>query len=195
METLEEKIRRVTAEEVDIVHYDPHWPILFETERNHLRACLPPDLISRIEHFGSTAVPGLPAKPIVDILVEVADLRETRRKIVPILEDQGYEYFWRPSFDDDRPPFYAWFIKRDASGKRTHHIHMVEADSELWDRLLFRDYLIQHPGTAREYGALKMRLAEAYHGDRVAYTKAKTDFIVATTRKARRFFDGLELKV
>ncbi|MCX6565975.1 MAG: GrpB family protein [Candidatus Aminicenantes bacterium] len=185
METLEEKIQRVTAEEVDVVPYDPRWPILFEMERNHLRACLPLELIGRIAHFGSTAVPGLPAKPIVDILAEAADLAATRRKIVPILEGQGYDYFWRPSFDDDRPPFYAWFIKRDASGKRTHHIHMVERDSELWDRLLFRDYLINHPGTAREYGALKMRLGEMHRGDRVAYTRAKTDFIVAVTRKAK----------
>jgi len=188
METLEEKIRRVTAEEVDVVPYDPRWPGLFESERNHLRACLPPGLIGRIEHFGSTAVPGLPAKPVIDILVEVADLGETKRKIVPILEGQGYDYFWRPSFGDDRPPFYAWFIKRDASGKRTHHIHMVESDSELWDRLLFRDYLISHPVTAREYAALKLRLAETHHGDRIAYTRAKTEFIAGVTRKAKEYF-------
>jgi GrpB-like predicted nucleotidyltransferase (UPF0157 family) len=188
LETLEEKIRRVTAEEIAIVPYNPRWPILFEMERNHLRACLPPELIGRIEHFGSTAVPGLPAKPIIDILAEVADLGETKRMVVPILEGQGYEYFWRPSFDDDRPPFYAWFIKRDAAGRRTHHIHMVESDSELWDRLLFRDYLIAHPETAREYGALKTGLAEAHRGDRVAYTRAKTDFIADVMRKAKEFF-------
>ena len=156
-ETLEEKIRRVTAEEVAVVPYDARWPILFEMERNHLRACLPEDLVGRIEHFGSTAVPGLPAKPIVDILVEVADLQEAKRKIVPILEGQGYDYFWRPAFGDDGPPFYAWFIKRDAAGRRTHHIHMVEGDSELWDRLLFRDYLIAHPEAAAAYAALKTR--------------------------------------
>ncbi len=185
METLEEKIRRVTAEEIEVVPYNPRWPILFEMERTHLRACLPPDLVGRVEHFGSTAVPGLPAKPIVDILVEVSDLSEKKRRIVPILEGQGYDYFWRPSFDDDRPPFYAWFIKRGEGGRRTHHIHMVEADSELWDRLLFRDYLIAQPEAAREYGVLKMRLAEAHREDRVAYTWAKTEFIAGVMRNAK----------
>lgn len=184
-ETIEEKIRRVTAEEIEVVPYNPRWPVLFEMERTHLRACLPPELVGRVEHFGSTAVPGLPAKPIVDILVEVTDLSETKRRIVPILEGQGYDYFWRPSFDDDRPPFYAWFIKRDASGGRTHHIHMVEADSELWDRILFRDYLISHPETSREYGALKTRLAETHRGDRVAYTRAKAEFIGGVMWKAK----------
>ncbi len=185
-ETLEEKIRRVTAEDVDVVPSDPRWPALFERERDHLRACLPPDLVGRIEHFGSTAVPGLAAKPIIDILVEAFDPVATQRIIAPILEAQGYDYFWRPSFDDDKPPFYAWFIKRDASGRRTHHIHMVESDSELWKRLLFRDYLVGHPETTRAYGELKARLAETHRGDRVAYTRAKTEFIVEITRKAMK---------
>lgn len=185
METLEEKIKRVTDEEVDVVPYDPAWPILFEMERNHLRACLPEDLVGRIEHFGSTAVPGLPAKPIVDILVEIGDAEVARRKVVPILEGQGYDYFWRPAFGDDGPPFYHWFIKRDAAGRRSHHIHMVDGDSELWDRLLFRDYLIAHPETARQYADLKLRLAGEHRGDRIAYTRAKADFIADVTRRAK----------
>ena len=69
METLEEKVARVVKEEVAVVPYDPRWPDLFERERLHLLSCLPSNLIERIEHFGSTAVPGLSAKPIVDILV------------------------------------------------------------------------------------------------------------------------------
>jgi len=119
------------------------------------------------QHFGSTAVPGLAAKPIVDILVEVADLEETKTRIAPVLEAQGYDYFWRPSSGDSTPPFYAWFIKRGGGGARTHHIHMVEAHFEHWDRLLFRDYLIQHPEVAREYAELKLRLCERHDRDRV----------------------------
>jgi GrpB-like predicted nucleotidyltransferase (UPF0157 family) len=188
METLAEKIRRVTAEDVAVVPYDPRWPMLFEMEKNHLRACLPEELIGRIEHFGSTAVPGLAAKPVVDILVEVPDLEETKRRVAPILEGQGYDYFWRPSWDDGRPPFYAWFIKRDGRAARTHHLHMVEPHFEHWDRLLFRDYLIDHPAVARAYEGIKFHLAEKHRGDRVAYTKAKTDFIVETTRKAKRLY-------
>lgn len=186
METFEEKIARVVKEDVAIVPYDPRWPEIFEQERRHLLACLPGDLVRRIEHFGSTAVPGLCAKPIVDMLVEVTSLDETTRRIVPILEAQGYDYFWRPMWNDVVPPFYAWFIKRDASGARTHHIHMVEAHFEHWDRLLFRDYLIEHPEVAREYGELKHRLADAHPNDRVAYTKAKGEFIVRVTELAKR---------
>src|SRR5207249_3653232 len=151
--TLHERIRRAVQEDVAIASYDPAWPELFRREKEHLLASLPQDLIGRIEHFGSTAVPGLAAKPIIDILVEVTDLEATKHRIVPVLESQGYDYFWRPTHGEDGPPFYAWFIKRDpASGTRTHHIHMIEADfAEHWDRLLFRDYLIAHADVANAY--------------------------------------------
>jgi GrpB-like predicted nucleotidyltransferase (UPF0157 family) len=189
LESLEQRIARVVRERVEIVPYDPRWPHLFGEEQAHLRSCLPPELIRRIEHFGSTAVPGLAAKPIVDILVEVTDLRETRERIAPILEAQGYDYFWRPTHGDDGPPFYAWFIKRDPkTGTRTHHVHMVEASAEFaghWDRLLFRDHLITHPDEAREYERLKLRLAAESSGDRIAYTQAKGDFIERVTRRAK----------
>ncbi len=188
METLEEKIARVVKEHVAVVPYDPRWPELFAEERDHLLACLPHDLVRRIEHFGSTAVPGLPAKPIVDMLVEVTSLEETKERIAPILEAQGYDYFWRPSSGDSTPPFYAWFIKRDPNGNRTHHIHMVEADFEHWDRLLFRDYLIEHPDIAQEYSALKAKLSERHDKDRVAYTAAKTEFIRTTAEQAKQYY-------
>ena len=123
--------------------------------KGHSLSCLPGELIGRIEHFGSTAVQGLAAKPIVDMLVEVTDLQETKRRIVPILKSKGYEYFWRPTWAGNIPPFYAWFIKRDSRGNRTHHIHMIESHFEHWDRLLFRDYLIEHPDVAEEYQSAK----------------------------------------
>lgn len=107
METLEEKIARVVQEEVAVVPYDPIWPKMFEKEREHLLSCLPNNLVNRIEHFGSTAVPGLSAKPIVDILVEVTSLDQTREICASILAAQGYDYFWRPTWGDDTPPFYA----------------------------------------------------------------------------------------
>ena len=188
METFEEKLARVVKEEVAVVVYDPRWPELFEKERRHLLSCLPADLLKRIEHFGSTAVPGLAAKPIVDILVEVSSLDETKQRIAPILEAQGYDYFWRASFGDDTPPFYAWFIKRDSGGNRTHHIHMIERDFKQWDNLLFRDYLVEHPDLAQEYATLKLKLSEEHRNNRVAYTKAKTDFIVVATERAKEYY-------
>ncbi len=179
METLEQRIQRVVREEVAIVQYDSAWPELFLQEKEHLLFCLPKDLIRRIEHFGSTAVPGLAAKPIVDMLVEVTDLQATRLRVAPVLEEQGYEYFWRPTHGDDGPPFYAWFIKRNPrTGARTHHVHMVENHfTEHWDRLLFRDYRIEHPEAATEYETLKMHLASESPGDRLEYARGKKEFI------------------
>jgi GrpB-like predicted nucleotidyltransferase (UPF0157 family) len=185
METLAERIKRVTQEDVSIAEYNPAWPEMFEQEKQHLLACLPPGLLGRIEHFGSTAVPGLAAKPIVDMLVEVVSLEQAQSVIAPILESQGYDYFWRPTWGDDGPPFYAWFIKRDAAGQRTHHIHMVEKDFEHWERLLFRDYLREYPSVAKEYEQLKLQLAAQHPNDRVAYTKGKTEFITRITQAAK----------
>jgi len=189
-ETPDQRIRRVTREAIAIVPYDPVWPASFRQEKEHLLSCLPSDLIVRIEHFGSTAVPGLSAKPIVDMLAEVTDLQATRAQIAPVLEAQGYDYFWRPTHGDDGPPFYAWFIKRDPeTGERTHHIHMVEKEfTEHWDRLLFRDYLIAHPEVAGRYADLKFRLASDSPHDRVRYTRAKTAFITRMTNEAKRYY-------
>jgi GrpB-like predicted nucleotidyltransferase (UPF0157 family) len=189
METLQERVRRVVQERIEIVSYDAKWPEAFRQERDHLLSCLPKQLIRRIEHFGSTAVPGLPAKPVIDILVEVTDLEAARHHIAPILESQGYDYFWRPTRGSDGGPFYAWFIKRDQSGTRTHHIHMVEKSfAEHWDRLLFRDYLIDHPDVAREYADLKRLLSSAHPKDRIAYTAGKTEFIERVTAQARQLY-------
>jgi len=183
-ETLEEKIARVLKDELALADYDPRWPALFEAEREHLRACLPAELLGRIEHFGSTAVPGLTAKPVVDLLIEVSDLEQARRRIAPVLEEQGYDYFWRSARDDGSDPHYCWFIKRDAEGRRTHHLHMVEPRFEHWDRLHFRDWLVAHPEAAAEYAQLKRELAEKHPGDRIAYTKGKTEFVARVTAEA-----------
>jgi len=193
MSPLEQRVERAVREDVAIVPYDSRWPELFRSEAEHLRCCLPAGLIRRIEHFGSTAVPGLAAKPIIDVLVEVCSLKAARAEIPPILKAQGYDYFWRPSFGDDVPPWYAFFIRRDRNGRRTHHIHMVTARRtfrEHWDRLLFRDYLIAHPKTALAYGRLKTDLAARHPNDRVAYTNGKSAFIQRVTVAAKKLMNS-----
>lgn len=191
--SLQDRIEELVREEISILPYNPEWPAMFDQEAAFLRRILPRDIMKRIEHFGSTAVPGLSAKPIIDILVEVSNLDDTKEQIVPKLEKEGYEYFWRPVLGD-QPPYYAWFIKRNAQGVRTHHIHMVEADSELWERLQFRDYLQEFPDEARRYDELKRTLAGLYPRDRVAYTKRKTEYIAAITRKAKEYFSAHQRK-
>ena len=189
MNAFEERVQQALREDVTIVPYDAVWPESFRQEAEHLRACLPPQLIRRIEHFGSTAVPGLAAKPIIDLLVEVTSLRAARAEIAPILEAQGYDYFWRPTMGDDVPPWYAFFIKRDRGGTRTHHIHMMTRRPVFqvhWERLLFRDYLIANSAVAAEYEQLKQRLASAHPNDRVAYTEGKTNFILSVMARAKQ---------
>jgi GrpB-like predicted nucleotidyltransferase (UPF0157 family) len=188
MSSLEERVLQAVREEIAIVAYDSRWPDLFRKEAEYLRASLPAGLIGRIEHFGSTAVTGLMAKPIIDMLVEVRSLRAARNEVAPVLQAQGYDYFWRPTFGDDVPPWYAFFIRRGPQGTRTHHIHMITRRStfqEHWERLLFRDYLIAHPDIAQEYAQLKMELAAAHPNDRVAYTNGKAAFIQRITAAAK----------
>ena len=122
-------VERALQEPVEIVPYDPGWPALFAAEAEHLRALLPAVLIGRIEHFGSTAVPGLAAKPIVDMLLEVRSMEAVAQHIAPILKREGYEFFWRDRERGLPGIAYAWFIKRDAAGRRTHHIHCLEPGS------------------------------------------------------------------
>jgi GrpB-like predicted nucleotidyltransferase (UPF0157 family) len=182
--SLEQRIEDAIREQISVLPYDTEWPDLFENEAQFLRSKLSKSLISRIEHFGSTAVPGVAAKPIIDMLVQVSSLEETKGEIVSILEAEGYDYFWRT----DVSPAYAWFIKRNAEGQRTHHIHMVEADSKLWERLYFRDYLREFPEEAKGYAELKQSLSEKYPNDRVAYTEGKTAYVVSVTERAKRHY-------
>jgi len=181
-ETLEEKVRRVTAEVVDVVEYDPAWPSMYEQEKAHLLACLPSGLIIRIEHFGSTAVIGLCAKPIVDMAIEIADVEWGRVAIPQVLEPQGYDCFWRPLGDEDVPPYFTWCIKRDGNGVRTHHLHFVNEGFKEAE-LRFRDILRSNLETAQQYGELKRRLACEHRHDRIVYTNAKGEFIRAVLNR------------
>jgi GrpB-like predicted nucleotidyltransferase (UPF0157 family) len=182
----EDEAARAAAEPVAVVDYDPAWPARFEEEAARLRALLPEGAIGRIEHMGSTAVPGLAAKPIVDMLVEVDDLERVRREIAPVLERAGYTFLWRPSAPGDADIAYAWFIRRDDDGVRTHHVHFLEPGAKAWDRLTFRDWLRARPEVAEAYGALKRRAAQEHPEDRRAYAAAKGKFIREALAKARR---------
>ncbi|EGB15745.1 protein of unknown function UPF0157 [Pseudodesulfovibrio mercurii] len=184
-ETLEEKVARVLRDRIRLVPPDPAWPRLFEEEKARLLACLPEGLVVRVEHFGSTAIPGIWAKPVVDVLVEVADLDRARREAMPILEGQGCDAFWRPQPEGATPPHYPWFIRRGPIGERTHHIHMTVADSTLWEGLLFRDHLRAHPDAAADYERLKRDLLARYPDDREAYTGGKTEFVQRIVALAR----------
>ena len=155
---------------VEIVSYDAAWPSMFQQESSLLRAALGEWLAGPVEHVGSTAVAGLPAKPVIDIMAGVASL-DASQAAIPAAERLGYLYY------PYRPDVTHWFCKPSAAF-RTHHLHLVPFNSQLWiERLAFRDYLRRDAAAAAEYAALKIRLARQYEFDREAYTEAKTPFI------------------
>jgi GrpB-like predicted nucleotidyltransferase (UPF0157 family) len=155
---------------VIIEPYDSAWPKRFESERLLLAPVLAPWLVGPIEHVGSTAVPGLPAKPVIDIMAAVADLPSSVPAI-EALKPLSYCYF------EYRADVMHWFCK-PSDLERTHHLHLVPFDSPLWrDRLAFRDRLRADAATRRSYAELKLALASKYRGDRESYTEAKTEFI------------------
>jgi GrpB-like predicted nucleotidyltransferase (UPF0157 family) len=169
-------------DEVIIAEYNPNWVLSFEQESACIRAVLDRNIVTRIEHFGSTAVPGLAAKPIVDILIGVRSLAKAKQVAVSPLEQLGYAY-WLENPDPQR----MFFVKGlPPNSPRTHHIHMVEPDSVLWERLIFRDYLCQHPDEAARYAQLKYNLAQRFSSDREAYTAGKTEYIESVMQKARQ---------
>ncbi|KJC61607.1 hypothetical protein UP10_07005 [Bradyrhizobium sp. LTSPM299] len=170
-------------DEVEIVAYDPRWPLLFDEEAKRLRAVLDPSLIVGLEHFGSTAIPGLSAKPIIDILIAVRTLAAARAAFVEALRKLDYVY-WADNPKQDR----MFFVKGmpPFGPKRSHHVHVTEPQEQMWQRLAFRDYLRAHPEEAATYERLKRRLATDHRADREAYTDAKSAYVESVMRKTSK---------
>lgn len=157
-------------EPIQLSSYDPSWPARFEAEQVALAARIGEWTVGGIHHVGSTAVPGLAAKPIIDILAGVRDLDESRARFEPLA---GLDYLYAPYLAEEM----HWFCKPHPS-RRTHHLHLVPVDSRRYaDELAFRDRLRADPRIAADYVALKRRLAERFSQDRESYTEAKSDFI------------------
>jgi GrpB-like predicted nucleotidyltransferase (UPF0157 family) len=168
-------------DEVEIVDYDPRWPALFDQEARRLRAVLDPRLIVGLEHFGSTSIPGLAAKPIIDILIAVRSLADAKAAFVAALATLDYVY-WADNPKKDR----MFFVKGmpPFGSRRSHHVHVTEQHGEMWQRLAFRDYLRVHPEEAQAYARLKRRLAIEHRTDREAYTEAKSAYVETVMQKA-----------
>lgn len=174
--------------DVILADYDPAWPELFEAERKRLQAAIGQCAVA-IEHVGSTAIPGIAAKPVIDISVALRSELDALRCITPLFE-LGYECLGEYGL-----PGRIFFRKRTdspllgqvSSGVgRTHQMHMyTNGHSEHVQHILFRDYMRSHPLDARDYAQLKRKLA-AEHDDIEAYAKAKSDFIQRILRKARQ---------
>ncbi|HQR21570.1 MAG TPA: GrpB family protein [Burkholderiaceae bacterium] len=159
---------------ITVVPYDAAWPARFHVESQLIHIALK-DLAPQIEHIGSTSVPGLAAKPIIDMLVGVRSLAAFERHLGR-LGIYGYEYI--PEYERVLPD--RRFFKRVVRGVRTHHVHVVEEDGLYWQRYLkFRNTLRRDDWLARRYAELKRRLAARFRFDRDAYTNGKTGFVEA----------------
>jgi len=164
---------------VIIEEYNPKWPLLYEDEKNRILNAIG-EKCESIEHVGSTSVPGLGAKPIIDITIGFRTLSEAEECIKP-MNKLGYENIKE---HEAEIPERRYLTKGSKIEGRTHHVHMVETSSKFWKRqLLFRDYLRNNPNVAEEYYRLKKKLANQYGNDRRAYTEGKTAFIQAIERK------------
>ena len=162
---------------VVIVPYDPGWPGRFKEEEKELRQTLSAWLVGPIEHIGSTAIPGLAAKPVIDIMAGV-DTLDTSRPAIAALTVLGYCY--APYRADSE----HWFCK-PSPAFRTHHLHLIPFESPRWsEAIAFRDYLRRHSQIAAEYEDLKRRLADEHRLDREAYTEAKGPFIARVNELA-----------
>lgn len=163
-------LRATLDEPIAIAAHDPAWAHRFAEEKALLEKAIGPWVEGGIHHVGSTAVPGLDAKPVIDILAGVPSL-EASRGCIPRLGDLGYQY--APYRSEEM----HWLCKPHPA-RRTHHLHLVPAESQRFrEELAFRDRLRADSATCAEYVALKHALAQQFDDDREAYTQAKEEFI------------------
>jgi GrpB-like predicted nucleotidyltransferase (UPF0157 family) len=166
---------------VEVVPHNPLWRDAFETEAKLIAAAIGENVIT-IHHIGSTAIPNIYAKPIIDLLIEVRDITEVDERSLAI-EAVGYEVKGEFGISGRR-----YFRKDNREGIRTHQIHAFETNSaEIERHLAFRDYMIAHPVEARKYSELKRKLAEEHSDNMDGYIDGKDDFIKEIDRRAARW--------
>ena len=169
---------------VRVVPYDVRWPAQYVIEAQHIRRALG-NVAVAINHIGSTSVPGLSAKPVIDILVEVNGLADVDTR-TPAVESLGYE-----AKGEFGIPGRRYFRRHDTSGTRTHQIHAFVRGWQTERHLAFRDYLRSHPPVAQAYGILKQQLAEKYPNDMNAYMDGKDSFVKETEAEALAWYRQL----
>ncbi|MFN8771073.1 MAG: GrpB family protein [Neisseriaceae bacterium] len=167
-------INRGANTKIEIEEHNPNWAEMFKIERE-LILKNSQDYIEDIQHVGSTAVPGLAAKPTIDICIGVKSLEIADKYIISSLKLMGYDYL---QFLEEGIPQRRYLQKLDDTCKHLFHIHIVVKDGVLWNEYInFRDYLIKNPHIAREYEEHKLKLKELYSSNRNLYTEGKAEFI------------------
>lgn len=165
--------------EVKLIKHNPEWRWIFDRESKKIQKVFGENLLD-IQHFGSTAISGMKAKPIIDMIAGVSDFKKIKKFLKP-LEKLGYEY--RPDAGtNDR-----LFFRKGGKFKSSYHLHLVKMNSRDWkDNLFFRDYLRENKQTAKEYASLKKELAKKFSNDRESYLSGKTEFIKKMINKGKK---------
>lgn len=164
-----------------IADYSDKWPDLYEAEAKLITNKLQTDLI-KINHIGSTSIPGLKAKPTIDMLLQVADQIDIQ-KLKNIFKSLEYSINYRPENPAPHLTFVKGYTNQGFKGQ-AYHVHVRYLGD--WDEIRFRDYLIMHKDIAKEYEALKLKLARKYPNDREAYTGSKTEWIEKINNLTRK---------
>lgn len=165
--------------------YKKEWPILFQQEKDRILEKIQQWVVA-VEHVGSTSIPGLPAKPTIDMCLIVKSFELADKHIIEKLTSVGYQYL--PKLENTIPD--RRYVQLLDKGEHKFHIHIVEEDSERQEHyILIRDYLRENPQDANEYAKLKQKLSEQYTHDRAAYTDGKAEFITALYKKAKAWQD------
>lgn len=162
------------------------WAGLFENEKQYILEELA-DYIIKIEHFGSTAIPYLIAKDTIDIIAEIKIEDFGSEEIINRFRKLNYDYILQHEGSAPHMIFVKGYSTEGEKGQ-TYHVHMAPRQHAIWDRILFRDYLIEKPEIAKAYEELKIKLAEDFKYDRVGYRIAKTNFIQEITSQAKNYY-------
>lgn len=173
---------KVTLKTVEVVAPDPQWKALFEEEAAWLATTFGANMF-KIHHIGSTSIPNIKAKPIIDILLEVHDIEQVDG-LNPQMEARGYVPYGEFGLAGRR------YFPRTTNGRRSHNLHTYQHDNpSLVRHLAFRDYMIAHPEAAKAYSNLKAALAERFRGDFEAYMDGKDAFIKEYEQKALAWYE------
>ena len=166
---------------VDVCPYDEQWVIEFEKEKRILLEILK-NFNVQIEHVGSTSIPGLSAKPIIDIAIGVKD-EKTLFKLESIMSNAGYDVL------NDYETKGEILARKGSPERRTHYIHMQLIGSEYWDEFMyFKRYLLEHPKEIKKYENLKKELSKKYSQERKKYTAGKNEYISSILKKAYKLY-------
>lgn len=168
---------------VELVGHDPNWKKIFEAEKKLILDTIGSDKILQVEHFGSSSIPNIKAKPYIDLLIEIPENLLFDELLIEQFKDLGYTHFKVPAREGiDAYMSFGKGYNLDGLKEQIFHIHMCPKTNSMWEQIQFRDYLIEHQDRAQAYEDLKVGLAAKYRNDRGAYVLGKTAFIQETLK-------------